>query len=120
MEEIKRLINACPKTQTEIAFEIGYGNQNLITMFKRGVTRVPEDKIVPLATALGADAPRLVRLWCSVYSPKILAVIEGMMRNTVLSAQELSWIEGLREEYGEDHVPMFLRRLIKRAPASVG
>ncbi len=51
--EIERLVNESEKTQTDIADQIGYTNQNMITMFKRGVTRVPEDKVVPLAIALG-------------------------------------------------------------------
>jgi transcriptional regulator with XRE-family HTH domain len=64
------------KTQREIAAEIGYDKPNLISMFKRGETKVPLEKIPALAKALGADPGHLFRLALAQYWPGAEAVIE--------------------------------------------
>lgn len=46
-------ISLSEKSQREIAAEISYENPNVITMFKQGQTKVPMNKVGPLAKALG-------------------------------------------------------------------
>src|ERR1700739_5161333 len=43
------------KTQREIAQEAGYETPNIISMLKRGESRVPLERIPLLSKALGAD-----------------------------------------------------------------
>src|ERR1700674_5610566 len=50
------------KTQREIASEIGYDRPNMISMFKRGESKVPFEKIPALAKALKVDPAHLFRL----------------------------------------------------------
>ena len=111
--EIERLINDSDQTQSDLAHAIGYANPNLITMFKRGVTRVPEDKVIPLANALKADPNNLMRLWAQTYTPALLAAFEDIMGTTPISATERSWVRGLRDMFN-DAVPMFDPKLVKQ------
>jgi transcriptional regulator with XRE-family HTH domain len=64
------------KTQREIALEIGYEKPTMISMFKRGETRVPLDKIPALAKALRVDPIYLFRLGLEQYWPALGKTIE--------------------------------------------
>ena len=100
---ITQLINTAPKTQNEIALALDYNNgPNMITMFKTGRTRVPMEKVVPLAHALHADPSKLFRLWCKTYMPVLLPTLEQIGGGIVLTGKEKSWIRGLRKDYGDD------------------
>jgi transcriptional regulator with XRE-family HTH domain len=57
------------KTQREIAQEAGYEMANIISMFKRGESRVPLDKIPLLSKALGVDPAHMFRLALEQYWP---------------------------------------------------
>ncbi len=48
-------IGAIDKTQREIAEACGFDNPNIITMFKNGHTKLPINRIAPLAKALDVD-----------------------------------------------------------------
>ena len=73
---LERLINDSDKSQIRMAEELGYDNQNMITMFKQGKTRVPLEKVVPLARALDVDPSALIQAWFTAYMPAALASIE--------------------------------------------
>lgn len=77
--KLERLINDSDKSQVKLSEELGYENQNMITMFKQGKTRVPLEKVVPLARALGVDPSALVQAWFTAYMPAALASIEPYM-----------------------------------------
>src|SRR6202051_1152482 len=57
------------KTQREIAQEAGYETPNIISMIKRGESRVPLEKIPLLAKALGVDPAHMFRLAMEQYWP---------------------------------------------------
>lgn len=59
------------KSQREIASEMGYDKPNIISMFKRGETKVPLDKIPLLAKALNVDPQHLYRLAFADYAPDL-------------------------------------------------
>jgi transcriptional regulator with XRE-family HTH domain len=61
-EFITDAIAASPKSQREIADEMGLDSSNLITMYKSGASRVPPNRLHSLAIALNIDAWSLVRL----------------------------------------------------------
>lgn len=75
VRRIDDLINESEKTQRQIALELGYDNQNIISMFKTGCTRVPLGKVPALATALGTDRRDLVLAWMQAYEPEMLAIL---------------------------------------------
>src|SRR3984957_16290935 len=66
------------KTQREIAAEIGYDKPNLISMFKRGESRVPLEKIPLLSKALGVDSAHMFRLALEQYWPDRGDIIEKL------------------------------------------
>lgn len=50
------------KTQRQIASEVGYDQPNIISMWKRGETKVPLRKIPALARSIGGDPTHMWRL----------------------------------------------------------
>tara|TARA_B100002049_G_scaffold129896_1_gene96087 strand:- start:1439 stop:1840 length:402 start_codon:yes stop_codon:yes gene_type:complete len=95
-DRIGKLINISPKSQNEIADEIGYEKANIITMFKKGTTKVPIGRVGPLATALGADPAQLVRHALMEYLPETYDAIEKYLGG-VLTQNELAVVEAFRE-----------------------
>src|SRR6185437_13813367 len=49
---------------------------NMITMVKKGKTRIPPGKVVPLARLLNHDPGTLLRHWFSSYEPDVLSDLE--------------------------------------------
>ena len=54
-EFIADRLAAIDKTQRQVATECGLENANVITMFKQGATKLPLNRIGPLAKALEVD-----------------------------------------------------------------
>lgn len=100
-------ITASCLTQQEVALKLGYDNANILTMFKKGTTRVPLDKVAPLARALDLDPGELMREWFATYYPDALPAIEEHM-GSLMSCAEKSWMHGLRRHLGA--VPQFDNR----------
>ena len=50
------------KTQAEIAEDAGFVNPNMLTMIKKGATKLPIDRVPALAKALESDPALLLRL----------------------------------------------------------
>ena len=93
---LSRKIDESNKTQKEIAAETGYGNPNIMTMFKNGSTKVPLNTVGPLAIALGVDPAYFLRMVMSEYCPDTLAAVEHCLGTTILSERERALIEAIR------------------------
>jgi DNA-binding transcriptional regulator YdaS (Cro superfamily) len=78
-ETAAELIATCGKSQKELANLLGYHNANVITMFKQGSTRIPANKVVPLARAAGVLPGPLLRAWFRAYMPAVLPDIDAHM-----------------------------------------
>jgi transcriptional regulator with XRE-family HTH domain len=76
------------KTQREIAAEIGYEKPNILSMFKRGESKVPLEKIPALARALDVDAAHLFRLGFEMYWPDLASVIEDVFVRQLATKNE--------------------------------
>lgn len=99
------------KTQREIAEECGFEKPNIIAMFKNGATKLPINRIGPLAKALNADPAHLLRLVMTEYLPDTWDSIENIMQSTVLSANELELVRAYRQMTGDnDAVPVVINR----------
>lgn len=85
------------KTQRQIAAEIGYDKPNMISMFKRGETKVPLDKIPQLAKALGVDAGHLFRLALEQYWPEHGKTILGIFGCIATENEEAILLKKWRE-----------------------
>lgn len=90
-------ITMSSKTQIQIAEEIGYDKPNIITMVKQGKTRLPVNKIVPMAKALGIDPVYFTRLVLQEYQPELCAALDAIYAGGLVTAQELAMIEAVRE-----------------------
>lgn len=88
------------KTQREISQECGFDNPNIITMFKQGLTKLPINRIAPLAKALEVDPVHLLRLVMLEYIPESWEAIENIMKSTVLTANELELVRAFRDVTG--------------------
>jgi len=95
-------IGAIDKTQREIAEACGFDNPNIITMFKNGHTKLPINRIAPLAKALDVDPAYLLRLVMNEYMREAWACVEDIMQSTVLSANELQLVRAYREVTGDN------------------
>lgn len=99
------------KTQREISEECGFETPNIITMFKNGSTKLPMNRIGPLAKAIGADPAHLLRLVMTEYLPDTWIEIENILQSTVLTANELALVRAYREVTGDsDAVPVVINR----------
>jgi len=100
-EYLANQIEMCGKRQNEIAFEIGYEKPNIITMFKKGHTKVPINKIGPLARSIGVDPARLLRMALREYAPEMLEAIEDIM-GAMITSNEREILASIREVTGDE------------------
>lgn len=107
-EFLTKVINASGKTQTEICYEIGYTKPNIITMFKQGKTKVPLDKIGPLARSLGVDGRDFFRMVLGEYMPETLSAIEPYMTIEGMTHQETFLLETYRAACAGNQQPFIL------------
>jgi hypothetical protein len=87
------------KTQREVAIELGYGNANIISMFKLGVTKLPLNKVGPLAKALEVEPYPLLELVMHEYMPETWEAIGAILPGAVLSPDELELVQAHRRKH---------------------
>lgn len=90
-------IEQSDKTQREIALAMGYTKQNIITMFKQGLTRLPLDKIGIAAEVLEIDPGVLFYKVMNEYMPETLSSLKPIMQGFELSDDEVELINFYRE-----------------------
>jgi hypothetical protein len=93
------LIDACDKTQREIALEMGYDKPNVISMMKKGYMPIPLNKVALLAKAVGADPIYLLERALLEYYPAIHEALTGVL-GTLVTKHEQELIEMIRAETG--------------------
>src|SRR4051812_20486919 len=76
------------KTQREIAAEAGFKRSNIVSMLKRGETKVPLERIAALARALDADPAHLFRLGMIDLWPELAGVIDEIFGRQMSSHNE--------------------------------
>lgn len=74
---ISERIKASSKLPATIAEEVEYSS-NMISMISQGRSKLPINKVVPFAKALGIDPVFLFRLVLGEYSPTTLEVIDQL------------------------------------------
>jgi hypothetical protein len=88
-------LDACKRTQREIAGEIGYSNSNVITMFKQGLTKIPVAVAPKLAVAIGVDPGQFLRMVLNEYMPDLLPEIEKHVGG-LCTLNELAMLKTIR------------------------
>lgn len=87
-------------SQKEIADALDYENPNVITMFKQGKTKLPINKVGPLAKVLGVDAVHLLRLVMTEYCPDTWQAIQHLIGKSLITTNEMEIIEVVRKTCG--------------------
>lgn len=110
-EFITNKVRESGKTQREIAIEAGFPSPNIITMFKTGDTKVPLERVGPLAKALEVDTAYLLRLVMTEYAPDTWDAIERTLSGVVPTANEVELIRAHRSMNGgrDDRVKLVQR-----------
>ncbi len=89
------------KNQREIANEIGYDKPNMISMFKRGETKVPIEKIPALAKAIHVDPAHLMRLAMEQYWPEMNEAVHQTLGH-VATENEFQILQLIRDLSGDE------------------
>jgi len=90
-------IDRCGKSQKQIADEIGYTKPNIITMFKQGLTKLPINKVGPMAKAIGVDPLLLMKIVMNEYMPDTWEALQDIV-GLATTDNERAIIEALRKE----------------------
>lgn len=89
-------IEESPKSQKEIAAELGYEAANIMTMFKQGATKLPLNTVGPMARALDIDPVFLLRMAFREYYPDTFDAVEHALGGTILTENERKLLEQFR------------------------
>lgn len=96
-ETIDNAIRHSGKTQAEIAAEVGFPKPNVITMIKKGDTKLPIARLGAMARALDLDPVFLLRLTLQEYLPDTWEAVEEILGSPLLLTEnEAKLIRRLR------------------------
>lgn len=98
---ISAQIAATGVPQTIIAKMLQYDKPNVITMIKQGKTKLPINKVGPMAQAIGVDPVHLLRLVMSEYMPDTWKHIQDLVGLSLVTERELAVIQIMRVTCGE-------------------
>lgn len=94
-EYLAHQLRICGKTQKQVAEEVGYPSPNIVTMMKRGHTKVPIDKAPAFARALGVDAAHFLRIVMAEYYPENWKVLQDTL-GMIVTRNERELLEAVR------------------------
>jgi hypothetical protein len=98
-EFLRQQLALSPKTQKEIALELGYkpNQPQIISMMKEGVVKLPVNKVAPMAKALGIDPLPLLTIVLNEYMPDAWEIIqEAAAKAGALTDEELEVVQKIR------------------------
>jgi len=102
------------KTQAEIAEEAGFVNPNMLTMIKKGSTKLPVDRVPALAAALDCDRALLLRLALEQSEGSTITAAIYEIIGPPITKNEMTWIIEIRAASGDTDP-----RLTSRASAAI-
>ena len=85
------------KTQREIATIAGFTNPNMLTMIKKGHSKLALDRVATMAASLEVDPKYLLRITLEQYGNETVARVFDEVIGTVVSQKEVGWLKLLRE-----------------------
>lgn len=94
---LTRQVEISVKTQAAIADEAGFPNSNVISILKKGVSKVPVNRVPGLARALGVDPVYLLGLVMNEYMPETWAVISEVLGKNLVTQAEHEVLNVVRE-----------------------
>lgn len=97
-EFLSAQIDLSEKSQKQIATEVGFPKPNMITMLKKGESKVPMAKIPSIAEALGIDKLHFYRMVMEEYEPGIWNLLqESILKQPIITDNELSILTLFRD-----------------------
>ncbi len=102
------------KTQAEIAEAAGFVNPNMLTMIKKGATKLPVDRVPALAAALDCDPALLLRLALEQSEGSTVTAAIYDIIGQPITKNEMAWITEIREVSGDTDA-----RLTSRAATAI-
>lgn len=97
----RRVLELRPKkTQIQIAAEAGFTAVNMLSMIGTGRSKLPLDRVPSLAAALEVDPRLLFQMALEQSGGDTTAAAIGSVFGTVISANEVQWVEELRSASG--------------------
>ncbi len=93
----RRILEMKPKTQSEMAFEAGFKNANVLSMIRSGAAKLPLDRVPALAKAIDCDPAHLLRLALdqTVGSTFAAAIVEIL--GSPVTVNERAWLDEIRD-----------------------
>ena len=88
------------KNQRDIAIAAGFTNPNMLSMLKNGDTKLAVDRTASLAAALEVDPKYMLLLALAQQGNETMFRIYDEVIGTVVSQNEVGWLEVLREASG--------------------
>lgn len=92
-------IETSGQLQKDIAEKVGFEKPNMITMVKQGKTRLPIDKIGPMAQALEIDPVALFAMCMEEYHPSTWKAIAPFLESA-MTADERRMLGAIRSAVG--------------------
>lgn len=89
-------IDISPLKQREIAEKLGYTQANMISMLKMGLTKLPLEKVPPMANALGVDPAYLLRIVMMEYMPQVYETIVQIFGKEPITQHEKDILTAVR------------------------
>lgn len=100
------------KSQREIAIEAGYDKPNIMSMLKRGETKVPLERVPLLAKALECDPLLLFRLAMEQQSPEAYKIMNQLIGVSV-TPEEFKVVRELRR-INKNTNPRFTQKQVEQ------
>ena len=98
---LEQQLAICGRPQKEIAADCGYPNANIITMLKKGSSKLPVDKVGLMSKALGVDPTYLLQLTMTEYHPQAWREIELSVGSERIVTRDEFKLVGLIREHAE-------------------
>jgi transcriptional regulator with XRE-family HTH domain len=93
----------------QLAMAIGFKRSSIIAMIKAGKLKLPANKIVAIAAALSIDPAYFLRAHLAETAPEMLAAIDALTSQKLLTVNETKLIENYRFlAKGHDVTPVIM------------
>lgn len=101
---IEKTIDLNGLRQRDIADAVGWENPNMVSIIKSGQSKVPLEKVFPLAKALNLDPTDLFIRVFSEYYPGLWKDIEQTLKGWVLTQSEQALVTAYRKKIAHGSV----------------
>lgn len=95
---IAKIIDTNGINQRDIADAVGWENPNMVSIIKRGGTKIPLDRVFPLARALELDPMDLFVRVMSEYHPGVWDEVKQYITGWILTQSEQSLVKAYRKK----------------------